>query len=90
MLMRQAFGRAVVLAALAAATLGLAAETGKAVYVESSRAKYEDVAPGVVRSTLRGDAATGPYAAFTRFAPDIQHALHRHPSEIRIVVIRGA
>ena len=53
-------------------------------------AQFKDAIPGVSRAVLWGDPDSGPYGAFTRFAPGIKHALHTHSSDLRTVVLKGA
>ncbi|MEW5848426.1 MAG: cupin domain-containing protein [Myxococcota bacterium] len=76
-----------------ATSLGVlaAAELGKgAVVVDSAKAAYKEVIPGVSRAVLRGDPDKGEYAAFTRFAPGTTNTLHMHTNDIRVVVLQGA
>ena len=59
-------------------------------FVDSKKADFKEVVPGVKKVVLWGDHDAGPYGAFTRFAPGLKNPLHTHSSEVRIVVIRGA
>ena len=61
-----------------------------AVHVSSGSAEFTEVAAGVETKVLWGDRDSGPYGAFTRFAPGIEHSRHAHSNEIRLVVIEGA
>ena len=79
-------------AALAGATLAgaVAAQGKKTVHVDSAKATYKETSPGVTVATVWGDTDKGPYGAFTKFAPGTKVALHTHPNDIRLVVIKGA
>jgi hypothetical protein len=84
--------------AAAMAVLGLGALLGTAaaegpkgiVHVDSAKATYKELAPGASAVVLWGDMDKGPYAAFTKFVPGANHALHTHTNDIRIVVLEGA
>ena len=58
--------------------------------VNSETAKYTEAVPGVSRAVISGDPDKGAYRAFTKFAPGTVHAMHTHPNEIWIVVLKGA
>ena len=58
--------------------------------VDSENAVFAEVAPGVQKAALWGEAETGPYGAFTRFEPGYVNVPHTHTNEIRIVVLEGA
>jgi quercetin dioxygenase-like cupin family protein len=58
--------------------------------VSSERAEYKETIPGVSRAIISGDPDKGAYKAFTKFAPGTAHAMHSHPNEIWIVVLKGA
>jgi len=67
------------------------AQTKKDVsFVDSRKAEFKQVAPGVKKAVLWGDQDAGPYGAFTRFDPGLVNPLHTHTNEVRIVVLRGA
>jgi gentisate 1,2-dioxygenase len=68
----------------------VAAQSQKAVHVDSAQAAYKELAPGASAALLWGDMDKGPYGAFTKFAPGASFPLHTHSSEIRIVVVKGA
>ena len=51
--------------------------------------KWKDVIPGVTQSVLWGDPDTGAYGAITRFKAGVQHKLHTHENDIKIIVISG-
>ena len=72
--------------------LGAAAAQGQkaAVYVDSAKATYKELAPGASANVLWGDLDKGPYGAFTKFTPGANFPLHTHTSDIRIVVLKGA
>jgi quercetin dioxygenase-like cupin family protein len=75
----------------AGSLLGVAAAQGKkAVHIDSAKATYKEANPGVSVSTVWGDRDKGPYGAFTKFAPGTKVSLHTHPSDLRLVVIKGA
>ncbi|MFO0984819.1 MAG: DUF4437 domain-containing protein [Planctomycetota bacterium] len=76
----------------ATAVLGAAMLQDKkqCVFVDSAKAQFKEVVKGVQRSVLFGDPDKGAYGAFTRFDPGVTHALHTHPSDVRIAVIKGA
>jgi quercetin dioxygenase-like cupin family protein len=60
------------------------------VHVDSGKANFKEVAPGVSKMVLWGNPDKGPYGTFTRFAPGLANALHTHMNDIRIVVLNGA
>ena len=62
----------------------------EAFFVDSKKAKFKEVVPGVKKAALWGNQDTGPYGAFSRFDPGVTNALHSHTSEVRIVVLKGA
>ena len=75
--------------AFAVATAG--AQTKKDVsFVDSKKAEFKQVVPGVKKAPLWGDQEAGPYGAFTKFDPGLVNPLHTHTNEVRIVVLRGA
>ena len=82
----------VVGAALIACSLGVAVAQSKKepVFVESEKAEFKEVVPGVKKKILWGNDDVGPYGAFTKFDPGITNPLHTHTNEVRIVVLRGA
>src|SRR4051794_37223453 len=51
---------------------------------------FEPLIAGVSRAVLWGNPKRGPYAAFTRFEPNVHHRLHTHPHDISMVVLSGA
>jgi len=67
-----------------------APEAKEVVFVASEKAEYKPVIPGVSRAVLTGDPEKGAYRAFTKFEPGASHALHTHPHEVDIVVLKGA
>lgn len=82
---------------VATVVLGCAAawaqgQAGKkeAIFVSANKAAFKEVVPGVSRSTVWGDADTGPHGAFTKFAPAFDAGTHTHTNDLRIVVIKGA
>ena len=58
--------------------------------MESEKAEFKEVIPGVRKKILWGNDDVGPYGAFTKFDPGITNPLHTHTNEVRIVVLRGA
>ena len=60
------------------------------VFVDSKKAEFKEVVPGVKKVVLWGDHDKGPYGAFTKFEPGVTNAMHTHTNDVRIVVIRGA
>ena len=67
-----------------------AAQSKKTVFVDSGKAQFKDVVPGVKKVVLWGDHDAGPYGAFTKFEPGLTNAMHTHTSDLRIVVLQGA
>ena len=79
-------------AAVVACSLGVAAAQSKKepVFVESGKAEFKQVVPGVKKKVLWGNHDVGPYGAFTKFDPGLTNPLHTHTNEVRIVVLQGA
>ena len=77
--------------ALVVCSLGMAAAQSKkeSVFVESEKAEFKEVVPGVKKKILWGNHDAGPYGAFTKFDPGLTNPLHTHSNEVRIVVLRG-
>ena len=59
-------------------------------FVCAEEAKFKEMAPGASRCPISGDAEKGAYRAFTKFPPAASFALHTHPNDIDIVVVKGA
>jgi quercetin dioxygenase-like cupin family protein len=78
--------------AVVACSLGVAMAQSKKepVFVESEKAEFKEVVPGVKKMILWGNDNVGPYGAFTKFDPGVTNPLHIHTHEVRIVVLRGA
>ena len=73
-------------------SLGMAVAQSKkeAVFVESGKAEFKEIVPGVKKKILWGNHDAGPYGAFTKFDPGLTNPLHTHTNELRIVVLQGA
>jgi len=82
----------VVGAAVVAWSLGVAVAQSKKepVFVESGKAEFKEVIPGVKKKILWGKDDVGPYGALTKFDPGLTNPLHTHTNEVRIVVLQGA
>ena len=82
----------VVGAAVVACSVGVAIAQSKKepVFVESGKAEFKELVPGVKKKILWGNHDVGPYGAFTKFDPGLTNPLHTHTNEVRIVVLRGA
>ena len=66
------------------------AEKKEVVFVSSEDAKYKEIVPGASMAVISGDPDKGAHRMFTKFAPGATFALHTHPSEMSIVVLKGA
>jgi anti-sigma factor ChrR (cupin superfamily) len=73
-------------------TLGdaIAQSRKELVFVESGKAEFKEIVPGVKKRILWGNHDTGPYGAFTKFDPGVTNPLHTHTNDVRIVVLQGA
>ena len=78
--------------ALVACSLSVALAQSKKepVFVESEKAEFKEVVPGVKKKILWGNDDAGPYGAFTKFNPGQTNPLHTHTNEVRVVVLQGA
>ena len=78
--------------AVVACSLGVALAQSKKepVFVESEKAEFKEIVPGVKKKILWGNHDKGPYGAFTKFDPGLTNPLHTHTNEVRIVVLKGA
>jgi len=78
----------------AAATLALRRRKqwgpGELRHVSADQLQFSEVVQGASRAVLWGNPDRGPYAAFTRFAPGAKHPLHKHSSDLALVVLSGA
>jgi quercetin dioxygenase-like cupin family protein len=74
------------------ASLGMAVAQSKKepVFVDSQKAEFKEVIPGVKKKILWGNHDKGPYGAFTKFDPGLTNPLHTHTNEVRIVVLQGS
>jgi quercetin dioxygenase-like cupin family protein len=90
--MKRVAGAAAAVAAMGAvATLVRARRKGReAVHISANEAEFSEVVPGVSKCILWGDTEKGPYGTFTRFGPGHHNPLHKHSSDLRIVVLEGA
>jgi anti-sigma factor ChrR (cupin superfamily) len=72
--------------------LGAAVVEGQtaAVHVDSAKAAYKELVPGVSVAVAWGDMDKGPYGAFVKFVPGHSDALHTHTNTSRLVVLKGA
>lgn len=70
--------------------IAVAKSQKEATMVDSAKAEFKEVVPGVKKQVLWGNHDRGPYGAFTRFEPGLVNPMHTHSSEIRIVVLQGA
>ena len=79
-------------AAVTASSLSVAVAQSRKepVLVESGKADFKQIVPGVKKKILWGDHDKGPYGAFTKFDPGLANPLHTHSSEVRIIVLQGA
>jgi hypothetical protein len=75
---------------IVSANIALATEPKEALLVDSAKATYKEVVPGVSKALLWGDPDKGPYGAFTKFKPGHVNPLHTHSSDLRVVVLKGA
>ena len=81
-----------VVGAAVVASLGMAVAQSKKepVFVDSQKAEFKEVIPGVKKKILWGNHDAGPYGAFTKFDPGLTNPLHTHTNEVRIVVLQGS
>jgi len=77
-------------AVVASLSMAVAQSKKEPVFVESQKAEFKEIEPGVKKKILWGDHDKGPYGAFTKFDPGLTHPLHTHTNEVRIVVLQGA
>ena len=83
----------VVTVALALTTAVVLAQTGQGagvIFARSRSLKFSPMIPGVTRSVVWGDTATGPFGQFVKFRPGFDAGMHTHTSDALLVVIRGA
>ena len=61
------------------------------VYVAADSAKFKPTPTGgVSMAALWGDVNKGAHGTFTKFEPGFDAGMHTHPSDVWIVVIKGA
>src|SRR2546427_8154592 len=65
-------------------------QENKVAQVDSAKATFRQLRPGVSKVMLWGDDTKGPYGAFTKFEPGLNNPLHTHTNDIRLVVLKGA
>ena len=82
--------KGVMLGVLALAIPQSPAQENKVVQVDSAKATFRQLRPGVSKVMLWGDDTKGPYGAFTKFEPGLNNPLHTHTNDIRLVVLKGA
>ena len=46
-------------------------------------------APGVMISEVRGESTAGPWSGFVRFPAGSKSGVHRHSSDMKIVIVKG-
>jgi quercetin dioxygenase-like cupin family protein len=71
-------------------SVALAQTKKEPVFVESGKADFKEVVPGVKKKILWGSHDVGPYGAFSKFDPGLTNPLHSHTNDVRIVVLKGA
>ena len=84
---------AVIIAAWSIGRLQAQGETGGAVFVSASHAKFTDLPDGkgqISMAPIWGDVNAGAHATFTKFVPGYDAGMHTHTNDVWIVVIRGA
>ena len=72
--------------------LGASAVKGQTgpVHIDSAKATYKELVPGVSVTVTWGDMDKGPYGAFIKFVPGHSDGLHTHTNGSRLVVLKGA
>ncbi len=71
-------------------SMTLAQSKKEPVFVESEKAEFKEIVPGVKKKVLWGNHDSAAYGAFTKFDPGLTNPPHTHTNEVRIVVLRGA
>jgi gentisate 1,2-dioxygenase len=61
-----------------------------AAHVDSAKATYRELVPGVSVAVAWGDMDKGAYGAFIKFVPGHSDGLHTHTNSSRLVVLKGA
>jgi mannose-6-phosphate isomerase-like protein (cupin superfamily) len=91
--MERKIGRTTALAGIGIGLLlGVSAASGQtgAVHVDSAKATYKEIVPGVSAAVVWGDMEKGAFGAFIKFVPGHRDALHTHTHTSRLVVLKGA
>ena len=71
-------------------TAAKSAKKSAVVYAQADKLAYTSTVPKVSVANVWGDPDKGPYSTFTKFEPGFDAGMHSHPSDVSIVVIRGA
>ncbi len=66
-----------------------AKKSAKDVVVSADQMHFQEVMPGISKATLWGDPAKGPYGCITRFVKGTKVGWHKHPHDIKAIVISG-
>lgn len=91
--MRNVLKLAVLLGAVALGWMLCAAgaQEKKVVFVDSAKAEFKPgPVPGVSFAVVMGELDKGRSAAFVKFEPGAKFEMHSHPSDLRLVVLKGA
>jgi hypothetical protein len=59
-------------------SMALAQSKKEPVFVESEKAEFKEVVPGVKKKNLWGNHDAAAYGAFTKFDPGLTNPLHTH------------
>jgi hypothetical protein len=62
-------------------SMALAQSKKEPVFVESEKAEFKEVAPGVKKKILWGNHDAAAYGAFTKFDPGLTNPLHTIPTK---------
>ncbi|HEY1334334.1 MAG TPA: DUF4437 domain-containing protein [Myxococcaceae bacterium] len=67
-------------------------EEAKGVSLSAEELRWREMsakAPGVMISEVRGESAAGPWSGFVRFPAGSKSAVHRHSSDMTVVIVKG-